>query len=143
MTAAAFPHAGRKPEFMKEKPFDGPWNNSVNNGFARPPCVVDRVIDTQGRKCRWVSKPVNVLGRLSRPARVGADGRINDKYADIRVGEPPTVQDSAGKIDDANAVALAYRPQRALPYPHPSDIADKPKLRALSPQGFVLGLDGE
>ena len=120
MLATAFPYPGCDPFLMEEEPFDRPGNDAIGTEFIRPPIVFDRLVDAQARKFRRIAEPVDVLRRLARPARVRSDGRIDDKHADIRVGQKPAVENPPGEIDDSNAVGLANRPQRAFPDTDPS-----------------------
>lgn len=74
MLSAALPLAACNPFFVKEKPFDGPWNNAFVDVLVRPPGILKRIVDTQSRKFRRITVAVHMLWAFARAARVGTDG---------------------------------------------------------------------
>lgn len=82
-----------------------------------------------------------MLRGFARTAWIGADGRIDDEYADIRILQKPAIEHPPRKIDDANPVGLTDRAQRALPDAHPAGMRDKTELRAFHSQSLILLLD--
>jgi hypothetical protein len=141
VTASAFPHPRGNPLLVEEQPFDRPGDDPVYYGFIGPPLVFDRIVDAQARKYRWIAEPINVLRGLTRAAWIRADRRINDENAEVWVLQIPIVEEASREVDDANAVDLADRPQRAFPHPHPVRSREKLKLRTLRPQFSILLVD--
>lgn len=120
MAASAFPLAAGNPFLMEEKPFDGPRNDAVNDVFIRQPGIVYRVVNAQARKRGGMPEPVDVLGRVAGPARVGTDGWVENEDTHIRIGEIPSLVKFPPEVDDADTVGLADRPHRALPDAEPA-----------------------
>jgi hypothetical protein len=125
---------------MKEEPFDGPRDYARNDVFVRPPLVFLGIINAQFREFGRMPPPIHMLRRLAGAARIRADRRVDDKYADVMVHQIPLVKVTSREIDDADSVGLTDRAERALPDADPAGVCDEAKLRAFSPQPVVLFL---
>jgi hypothetical protein len=123
---------------MEKEPFDSPGNDALNDWLAWEPIVVDGVADAKPGKVGRITEAIDVLRRVSRSTRIGADRRVNHKNTDVGILEIPAVETSAREIYDADAIGLANGPQRALPYSHPLALRHKIELRALRPQFLIL-----
>ncbi len=143
MPAAAFPFATCDPFFMEEEPFDGPWNDVVNDVLGWPPSVVDGIVDAKAREFRRMAEPINMLRRLTRTARIGTNGRIDDKDADAWIRKMPSIEVTAREINEPHPIGLADRRKCAFPDTHPSTVCNKSKLRAFSAQFPILFVDGK
>lgn len=110
MTTAAFPHACGDPLLVKEEPFDSPWDDAINDVFARLPPVLTRIVDTEAREVRMMAELVDVLRRLTIAARITPNRGIHDENRDIRVRQIEAGEVATREVDDANAVGLADRP---------------------------------
>lgn len=119
MAPAAFPFAGCDPLLMEEEPLDRPRNDALNDGLARVPFVVARIVDAEGRKVGIVAKAVNVLCKLAGAARITADRRVQHKHSHIGVGEIEARKIPASKVHDSQAIRLTDRAQRPFPNPYP------------------------
>jgi hypothetical protein len=141
VTATALPLASRNPLLVEEKPLDGPGDDPIHDVFIWPPFIFPRIMDTQARERGGITEAKDVLRRFARTARMGADGWIDDEHADIRILQKPAIEHPPRKIDDANAVGLTDRAERAFPDAHPAGVRDKTELRAFRPQSLILLLD--
>ncbi len=141
MAPFAFPNAGRDPFFVKEKPFDRPRDDPINDVFGRPPTVLVRIIDAQARKIRVAAMAVYVLRWLSCSARISADRWIKDKHANDRVRQVEAREHPAREVDDADAVRLADGTECAFPHTNPFAVSDQLELRAIGPQSHILLID--
>jgi hypothetical protein len=113
---------------MEEQPLDSPGDDSIDDMFIRRPIIFDGIINAQARERRRIAQPVNMLGGLAGAARVGTDGRIDDKDADVGVRKCPAIKESPRKIDDADAIDLANWAKCAFPYADPARMRDKAEL---------------
>jgi hypothetical protein len=140
MAAAALPLAARNPFLMKEEPLDGPRHDAINDILIRPPLILDGIVDAKPGKFRRVTEPKTCCGRSPVPR---GSGPIGGSMTNTLIYGFGTVQPRKyrRKIDNANPVGLADRPERAFPYAAPADIREQAKLRALCPQPLVLLLD--
>lgn len=75
-----------------------------------------------------------MLRPLARAARVRADRRIHDEDFDVGIGDMVAIEKPPRKIDDADAVGLTDRRERAFPNAHRPKLTEQPELRAFGPQ---------
>jgi len=143
MAPTPSPFPGQEPDLEPVKPLDRPGDDRIGNGLVRPPFVVGRVVETQGRGFGRVTDAVDVRRRLPGAPRVGAYQRLAHLHRHIGIGEKPAVEDGAGEIQDANAVGLGDRPQRPLPDPDPAGGGDLPELRVEGLDAAVLFFGGK
>jgi hypothetical protein len=80
---------------MEEKPFNRPGDNPLDDWLARRPIVVDGIVNAKRRKIRIVSMAINMLRRLTRSTRIGADWRVDHQHTDIRIAQVPAVEVTA------------------------------------------------
>jgi hypothetical protein len=126
---------------VEEKPLDRPRDDLIHDVFIGQPLVLDRIMDTQARKRRRITESKDVLRGFARTAWIGADGRVDDEHADIRILQKSAIEHPPRKIDDANPVGLTDRTERALPDAHPASMRDETEVRAFRSQSLILLLD--
>jgi hypothetical protein len=94
---------------VEEEPLDSPWDDANSNVFIRPPFVFDRIMNAQAWPLRRIPEAVNMLRRLARAARIGADRRIDHEHADVGAGQMPALEIAPGEVHDANPIGLTDR----------------------------------
>ena len=143
MASASLPLACEHPYLKPEQPLDCPRDDGLSDVLLRAPLSGCRIVEAQCRKVAPVPEPIHVWRRLTRAARIMADGWVHDQYGDVRMIEDPVAEIELVEIPDTNTPYLGDRLQRTLPDPDPSRLQNGMKGRKMLPEPTSLLFDRE